>query len=192
VARHNRVEIGAAEDLSRPEDLRLRELILHIARQSEGDESFGAVKLNKLLFQIDFTAYLKFGKPVTGQEYFALEHGPAPRRMKAVLEAMKAQEEAATRVDDFHGYRLQRTFALREADLSGFKPEEIALVDHVVRDCWDQRGTELSAASHEFIGWKVAKEGETIPYSVALVCRRELTKTEQEVAKSVAATVQRG
>ena len=185
------VEIGGAEELTRPEDLRPRELVLHIARQSEGDESFGAVKLNKLLFRIDFTAYVKFGKSVTGQEYFALEHGPAPRRMKPVLLSMKAHEEAATRMDDFHGYRQRRTFALREADLSQFGPQEIALVDHVIRDCWDQHGTDLSEASHDFIGWKVAAEGETIPYSVALVCRREPTKTEQEIAKGLEAELSR-
>lgn len=170
-------------NLSRPEDIRLRELILHIARQSEGDETFGAVKLNKLLFIADFVAHVKFGKPITGQGYFALEHGPAPRRLKPVLEAMKEYGEAATREDDFHGFRQQRTFALREADLSLFRGEEIALVDHVVRDLWGRTGTEMSEASHEFIGWKVAKEGETVPYSVGLVQRREPTKTEQEAVK---------
>jgi len=33
---------------------------------------FGAINLNKLLFNCDFSAILTFGKPITGQEYFAL------------------------------------------------------------------------------------------------------------------------
>ena len=172
-------------NLSQTADIRLRELILHIARQSEGDEAFGAVKLNKLLFAADFTAYVKFGKSITGQDYFALEHGPAPRRLKPVLEQMKDEGEVAIRVDDFHGFRLQRTFALREPDLSKFGPDEIALVDHIIRDCWNRTGTDLSNASHEFIGWKVAQEWEIIPYSVGLVERRELTKSEQEIARKL-------
>ncbi len=167
-------------------DARLRELILHIARLSEGDEAFGALKLNKILFDADFTAYVKFGKSITGQRYFALERGPAPRRLKPVLEQMKRRGEAATRENDFHGYRQQRTFALREADLTAFSGEEVALVDHVIKDWSGYTGTEMSEASHRFIGWKVVKTGETIPYSVALVCRRELTKTEQAIAKSLA------
>ena len=42
-------------DLSIDENERkFRELILNISEQSEGDSTFGAVKLNKLLFYIDF------------------------------------------------------------------------------------------------------------------------------------------
>ena len=51
---------------------KLRELILYLARESEGDDYFGVVKLNKLLFYIDFEAYRRFGKSVTEQEYQAL------------------------------------------------------------------------------------------------------------------------
>jgi hypothetical protein len=170
--------------------MRLRELILHIARQSEGDEAFGAVKLNKLLFSADFAAYIKFGKSITGQDYQAQELGPVPRRLKPVLERMVEEGEVATRVDDFHGFRQRRTFALREPNLSQFSPDEIALVDHIIKDCWNRTGTEMSEASHEFIGWKVAHVGEIIPYSVGLVERREITKSEQQVAKELEDSVE--
>ena len=53
----------------KPDDNKLRELVLYIAVLSEGDPAFGKVKLNKLLFFADFTAYLSFGKPITGHEY---------------------------------------------------------------------------------------------------------------------------
>ena len=171
-------------------DSRLKELILHIARQSEGDEAFGAVKLNKILFVADFDAYIKFGKSITGQEYFALERGPAPRRLMPVLQRMVEQNEVAIRENDFHGYRQRRVFALREADLTQFRGEEIALVDHIMRDWQGVTGTQVSRGSHEFLGWKVADQGETIPYSVALVCRRELSKREQEVAQKLERSLQ--
>lgn len=177
---------------SRAADARLKELILHVARQSEADESFGAVKLNKILFAADFDAYIKFGKSITGQDYFALEQGPAPRHLKPVLERMVEEGEAAIREDDFHGYRQRRTFALREADLSQFKSEEIALVDSIIQKLWGRTGANISFASHQFIGWKVAAEREVIPYSVGLVCRRELTKGEQEVARKLEQSIQQG
>lgn len=186
VAERQKKLTARSSNLSRSDrDIRLKELVIHITRQCEGDEAFGAVKLNKILFNADFTAYVKFGKPITGQEYFALEYGPAPRRLKPVLAQMERHGEAATREDDFHGFRQRRTFALREANLEHFSSEEIATVDHIIRDWWGRTGTELSEASHRLIGWKVAAEGETIPYSVALVCRREPTKKEQEVAKTL-------
>ena len=59
---------------------KLRELILYIAHKSKSDPRFGAVKLNKLLYYADFTAYRLLGKSITGAEYQHLSEGPAPRR----------------------------------------------------------------------------------------------------------------
>src|SRR2546430_4752145 len=113
---------------SRGEDQKLAELILYIATLSEGDPRFGAVKLNKLLFFADFQAYLRFGKPITGQEYQKLEFGPAPRRLPPVLEELKRAGDVAVRVHDYYGHNQQRVFALREADLSLFTAAEVDLV----------------------------------------------------------------
>ena len=72
----------------RPNDEKLRELILLIAEWCQSDPKFGAIKLNKLLFHADFSAFLTHGEPITGQEYFKLPQEPAPRRLKPVTEAM--------------------------------------------------------------------------------------------------------
>ena len=80
--------------LFRPDDAKLRELILLISSLSEGDPTFGAVKLNKLLFHCDFSAYLTYGRPITGQEYFALKQGPAPRRLLPITKRMQARQES--------------------------------------------------------------------------------------------------
>src|SRR5207249_1394411 len=46
------------EALRRAEETdKVKELILLVTERSEGDESFGMIKLNKLLFNIDFTQY---------------------------------------------------------------------------------------------------------------------------------------
>src|SRR5262245_17319205 len=89
-------------------DARLREIILLIAMRSEGDEPFGAVKLNKLLFYADFLSYVKFGESITGQEYQALPQGPAPRRMLPVLQRMQKNGVLAIRENDYYGKNQQR------------------------------------------------------------------------------------
>jgi len=43
------------------DDEKLRELILYLADNSNGDESFGALNLNKHLFYADFYAYVYLG-----------------------------------------------------------------------------------------------------------------------------------
>src|SRR2546427_882130 len=125
-------------------DVRLGELVLYIARQCEQDPGFGAVKLNKLLFNADFAAYVEFGKPISRQEYFALDFGPAPRRLLPVLEQLKQDQAVAVRPGDYFGYTQQRTFALRDANLDLFSSQEIALVDRLIRECWEQNATEMS------------------------------------------------
>lgn len=160
-------------------DEKLRELILLIAEWSQADENFGAIKLNKLLFHCDFSAFLTFKKSITGQEYFALPQGPAPRRLKPITEKMKSRQELAYQRVPYHGYLQQRPIALRSAKIDIFSSAEVKLIHQTVQKFWEMTATEISDQSHLFLGWKTAKEKETIPYSTALISLRHPTKDEK-------------
>src|SRR2546423_1634179 len=58
--------------------VKLRELILHIAKRMEKDQHAGQgrIKLAKLLWLSDFEAYRRFGRSITGARYVADELGP--------------------------------------------------------------------------------------------------------------------
>ena len=96
----------------RPNDAKLVELILLISEWSQGDPKFGAIKLNKLLFHADFSAFLTTGEPITGQEYFALPQGPAPKRFKPITEKMKKGGALAYQEVSYFGHP-QKPYALR-------------------------------------------------------------------------------
>jgi Protein of unknown function (DUF4065) len=166
-----------------PNDKKFRELLLFIADRSEKDPRFGAIKLNKLLFYCDFFAYLRLGAPITGQEYFKLEQGPAPRYGTRIREEMEAANEIAVQKKETAAGIQHRTVALRPPDYKMFSSEEIALVTQVLQDCRASSGSELSEKSHRFAGWLLAKEKETIPYSVALVGNR--LPTHDEIQRGV-------
>lgn len=169
----------------KPNDEKLRELVLLIATLSEGDEPFGKVKLNKLAFYSDFVSYLMFRKSITGHEYQRLPAGPAPRALLRVMPAFRKPAEAdaniAIRVDDYFGRSLERPFALRVPNTQKFAPEEVKLVEHLVKKAWGKNAREMSDLSHRFIGWALAKDGETIPYVCALVGGREPTDEERKI-----------
>ncbi|MCG8583200.1 MAG: SocA family protein [Pirellulales bacterium] len=148
-------------------DKKLRELVLYISDRSEGDRAFGAVKLNKLLFYADFLAYLDLGNAITGHEYQKLEHGPCPRRLKPILDELVKEEDLVVKQRKYHGYTQNVSIAIREPDLSLFDAAEISLVDRLVSDFWGKSARQMSEMSHEFIGWQLAGEGESIPYEVA-------------------------
>lgn len=160
-------------------DRKLRNLILYISRLCETDPKFGKTKLNKLLFYCDFGAYLTFRGPITGQGYMKFEYGPVPKRMYTVQTRMLGKELAFQKVESY-GRNQEKPIALREADLSQFSSDEIALINGVVRQYWDMTATEISNESHRFLGWNLADMNEAIPYPVALVAHRDLTPEERK------------
>ena len=48
---------------------KFEELVLFVAELSQADENFGATKLNKILFFIDFLSYKRSGVGMTGAKY---------------------------------------------------------------------------------------------------------------------------
>ena len=165
----------------RPDDGKLAELILLICDKSQDDPAFGALKLNKLLFHCDFSAYLTYGTPITGQEYFALPKGPAPKRLIPVTKKMQAKGELGYKQIEYYGHFQKRPIALRPANVDVFTAKQINLIDEIIRKYKGLNATEISERSHLFLGWKVAAERrETIPYSTALVSRRKATPEERE------------
>ena len=171
------------------DDSKLRELVLLIATLSEGDKPFGKVKLNKLLFFSDFVAYRYFGKSITGHEYQKLPQGPAPRRLIKVIPSLgtppKSDPDIVVRTHDYYGRDLQRPLALRSPDTSAFTFAELQLISNLVEKWRGKSAKEISDNSHKFIGWKLAQNGETIPYEVSLVGSREPTEHERRRGKEL-------
>ena len=161
-----------------PDDAKLRELILYISRQSDGDTAFSSVKLNKLLFLADFLAFLKIEQAITWQPYVRQTDGPAPARLNRIIDQMAENRELAMRVSNVYGNPQQRPIALTEPNLGMFSGEEIALVDRVISDCWGVTASKISDASHDFIGWRLAALDELIPYETALIGSRPPTRDE--------------
>lgn len=164
----------------RPNDEKLRELILLISEWSQVDPKFGAIKLNKLLFHADFSSFLTYGHPITGQEYFKLPQGPAPRHLKPLTEAMIKKGEFAWQEVLYCGRTQKKPIALRAPDTSKLSGNDVELVKQTIQKFWTMSATEISDQSHIFLGWKVAHLKETIPYATALVSRRSPTEHERK------------
>ncbi len=169
----------------RPDDEKLRELILYVSTLSKDDRNFGATKLNKLLFYTDFLAYQKFGSAITGQEYQALPQGPAPKRLKPIMERMKRAGDLKQERRKSGRFEQIRPVPIRTADLSKFSGSEVDLISGVVQRFWNLNASEISNESHFFLGWQLGVQGETIPYSVILIGNRKPTETEKRKGRAL-------
>jgi hypothetical protein len=168
------------------DERKFRELVLYVADRSMDDPDFGMTKLNKILFNADFTAFGRLGSAITGVEYQHLRWGPAPRRLLPILREMGASGEASVWPPQRTGYENQRVIPLREADLSLFSAEEISLVEDVLDLMRGMNARRVSDLSHEFFGWQVTDEGETIPYESVLLSARPLTEREMKIGVELA------
>lgn len=167
---------------------KLGELIVYISEKSASDPRFGATKLNKLLYFSDFLAFANFGTPITGAIYRHLKQGPAPRHLEEVRDRL-ASSGAIEIVERNlkNGRRQIRTIARRSFIRGKFSDEEIILVDDLVKTHWERTADEISDASHNYVGWKMTKEGETIHYESIFLSDAPLTTEEihrgQELAR---------
>lgn len=145
-----------------PEE-KLEELILYVSAKMARDRHRGPgrIKLAKLLFLIDFEAYRRFGRSVSGAHYTADKLGPAP-----------TEELMATRDLESRGHfewqpgfdRQQLPTARREADVELFSDREMDLVDEIVDRYRTWTSKQLVELAHDFMGWKVKELGEPVPY----------------------------
>jgi len=158
---------------------KFRELILYVAKQCEADPKCGATKLNKILFYSDFRAYEDLGAAISGEVYQKLENGPAPKRFLPVVKSLEEERACVWADRRYFGKSLKKLIALREPDLSVFKPQEIDLVRDIVEDLWDLNATEVSDLSHRFVGWQAADLKEEIPYSTVFVDDPRPLSTEE-------------
>jgi hypothetical protein len=168
------------------DEAKLAELMLYIALKCEKHDLFGSIKLNKILFYSDFYSYARYGKAITGAEYRRLEHGPAPKRLVPVRESLETDRAAFLRsVPTFDGHEQKRLIALREPKLDAFTATEIALVDSVIEELCYVAAKAISLRTHDHPGWRLAEDGETIPYETALLPDVPLHLSPREMEKGL-------
>jgi hypothetical protein len=94
------------------------------------------------------------------------------------------------------GKKQTRTVNLTDPNLKLFSGREIALVDSVIEELWNLDAEESSEFSHRFVGWKMTKEGDNIPYGSIFISDEPLSPAEilrgQDLAKELDLTSDSG
>jgi hypothetical protein len=149
------------------DEKKFTELVVYVASKLEDDPEGGAVKLNKTLWWAETAHVRMHGRSISGARYQKLPQGPAPRRLLPVRDALVETGEAELQQRWYRGYRQDRLIPRRPADLSVLTTDEVEIVDQVLGATRGKTATELSAMSHDEMGWKMVDIGEDIPFSSA-------------------------
>jgi hypothetical protein len=168
-------------------DEKLRQLILYVSQKCADQKNFGSTKLNKILYFSDFLAYANTGEPITGAEYQRLDWGPAPRKMKPVLNDLERDSELAMQEVQLTGnYTSKKPVNLVPPNLGVFSAAEIAIVDDVIEKFEELTANQTSLFSHDWGGWKYAADRGTIPYESVFISHKPLEPGEQERGLEIA------
>ena len=182
------LRLTAIMDSSRLEELvanvvvfdrqKFRELLLHVAAESEDDVRFGVTRLNKILYFSDFKAFAILGCAITGATYRRRDRGPVPDELPDVLHEMEAEGEIE-RIERRDLNLLQkRIVPLRAPDLSPFSDREIEIADRVMLELRTLDASQSRLLSHLDVGWRIAHHDEAIPYHSAYISDRRPTHRE--------------
>lgn len=164
---------------------RFRELIVYIAERYQEAEYFGLAKLNKTLYCADFRAFERFGTPLTGMTYRALKQGPAPEALLPVRSDLV--NEGAIKIEEHVvGNDVEhRVVSLRPAFLDLFTGDELALVDAVIKELWNQTADDVADTSHD-VRWRTLKLGDRIPYEACFLSDAALTEDDLKRTRELA------
>lgn len=154
--------------------------ILYICKKTEGVSSFGNVLLNKALYFIDHTSFLKTGSPITGFEYIKQRRGPtpAPGDYLSIRSEMLVKHQIREKEIERFGYLHKKTVAKVPPNISSFSPQEIALMDDVIEELSGTSASAVSEQTHEMLAWKIADLMESLPLYTYLLTEADLTETD--------------
>ena len=154
--------------------------VLFFAQKTD-PKKLGILKLNKLLYYIDFEHYKKYGRPILGDVYIRMEHGPVPSfsyslfnmafRDKKDDEVSKELRDSieikSTKIQDFNINAIYPK--KKELNSSLFSKSELEIMKDVASKYASKTGTTMSRETHkEDTPWNKTSEMQVIDYNLIL------------------------
>jgi uncharacterized phage-associated protein len=165
---------------------KFKELLVYVAAKSRDDPKLGDMKLNKLLYFADVTAFRQRGKPITGARYTHHVHGPLARPLVPARKELVRNDRLKVETRKYYGRDQTYTEAIDQPDPDLFDEGELAIVDEIIEKFKDFDGTDMEDVTHQEPGWQMTSDGEVIPYRATLVARTASPRAVQrgkELAK---------
>jgi uncharacterized phage-associated protein len=159
------------------------EAMIYIASKWPGVGRFHA---SKILYFAELDHLQKYGRPIVGDRYIAMDNGPVPSFAYDVLKgrvapADKSLIEGALDVDN--GWRHPEYKAARDPDLSAFSASDIEALEYAIDHLRGRSFGAISDETHQHTGWKNADLNAQISFSDMLAdAPAEIVEMAEEFA----------
>ncbi|MDP2320793.1 MAG: Panacea domain-containing protein [Acidobacteriota bacterium] len=136
------------------------------------------LKAAKLLYLADQRHLFRFGRPITGDRYIAMDLGPVPESAFQLISSLADPEEAedpgrraaaerlSLRKGVLQKYAVVR--AVQKPDLEVFSDSEIEVLQSIVKEFGKRKASELVDLTHGHAAYKRADAGRSPGSSVDL------------------------
>jgi hypothetical protein len=150
---------------------KFKELILLLAARSANDPLMSRVKLNKLLYLVDFEAFRLLGQSITGARYIRGEHGPMAAQLPLAEEELGRRGLLRWRTEQAGPYEQKIPMADEGiADESLFTQPELDVIASALAQLAPHGGKGAREWSHEeSAGWRLTKPDKEIPYETSVI-----------------------
>lgn len=122
------------------------------------------LKVAKLLYYADKKHLLAYGRPILGDTYYCLDHGPVPSASVNLLNEAEQQttsqrHELDSKIHNYVDVDTSKTYPIftkkREPDLDVFSDSEIAVLNDVIQEHGARSGWELRNLTHTEPTWRI-------------------------------------
>ncbi|MEQ1716521.1 MAG: Panacea domain-containing protein [Hyphomicrobium sp.] len=156
-------------------------LVLYVIWRAGEIRDFGATKLNKVLWFSDARAYEALGQSVTGETYIREKFGPVPSHIDDVVDSLVRQGQIQRWSERYFDREVRRFSAHQPPDTTCFSASELGLIDWWIKHVAEEHtATSISEKSHDY-GWKIASQGEQLPFKSFLAKRIRQPRDGEEV-----------
>jgi hypothetical protein len=135
---------------------------------SDCPTKLGKVKLQKILWNSDRSAYLKLGSTISGASYVKMPEGPATPTLDAALKELELEKKIKIRTTANGSFTQYMFLSLEEASDRLLTKQQIRLIDSWIRYASDKTAKQLSKESHD-LTWDVYAMGEEIEMESSLL-----------------------
>lgn len=129
-------------------------------------DNVGKTVLYKILYFSDFDFYEINEESITGETYYKLLNGPAPKHFSIAIEELKKESKIKQDEGDFFGKKQNRFFSIMEPSLNLLNGDEIKVIEKVISKLSGMNANQISCYSHEDIPWKATSENSLINYEL--------------------------
>ena len=157
---------------------KFKQVLEYIISKTSCLPNVGKTVIWKILYFVDFDFYELYEQNFTGENYFKLEHGPAPKHFDQIIDELIVEGKVKVIETSYGQYTQTRYIPLIEPDLSLLNGNELQYLENEIVKYSHLNATQISDTSHKDMPYRATEDMKEIDYELVFY-RESLTSVRE-------------